>query len=477
METTDAPRKPTKRVLLKEQGNVGLNTSSGRIYEEYLKELTFPHSIDTYKKMKLDPAVTSGLGVLELLAKRAKWQIEAPLDASEKDKERAKKLNKVLHNMDRPFSEYINEFLSLLTYGFHISEKVWKLDGDGDYVWKALPTRSQDTVNKWLWSDDGRKLVGFEQDLSLTCNDYRLELFDSVKIPIHRDKFLLFRNDPKRDNPQGQSLLNKVYVPWKYKNQTEQYEAVGVTKDLGGVVELRIPADYISKYHSDPSSDEATTVQTMLDQAKGLHAGEETSILLPSDYDDITKTPLFDFKLKGIEGQGGKQYNTQDIVNRYANEILIAFFADVLKLGNDSHGSFALADSKSSLLTLAVASHLDNIEKTLNEDLMRETYKLNGWGEWSETTSAQFSYKDLDDPDKDDISKFVQRIMSVGGMRPSEELERVFYDILGVKTENGKSLNFIEVESNSRAGESQGSSGTGSSQNGGSNSATNNENS
>ena len=475
MADLEKPKKPTKRVLLKEQGTVGLSTSNGRIYEGSLSELDFPNSINTYKTMKLDPAVSSGMGVLELLAKRAKWKVIAPHGASDADTKRAEKLNKRLANMDRPFNEYINEFLSLLTYGFHIAEKNWIKDKDGDFVWKSLPTRSQDTVNKWLWSDDGRKLIGVEQDLSLVCNDYRLELFDSTKIQIHKDKFLLFRHDPKRDNPQGKSLLSNVYVPWKYKNQVEQYESIGVSKDLGGIVEVRIPAEYIAKYNEDPTSDEGVTVQTMLDQAKSLHAGEETSIMLPSDYDETTKTPLFDFKLKGIEG-GGKQYSTQDIINRYSNEILIAFFADILKLGNDSHGSFALADSKSSLLTLAVASHLDNIKGTLNNDLMKETYELNGWGEWSEETSAQFIYEDLDDPDKDDIGKYVQRIMSVGGMRPSEELERALYGVLGMDVSEDKKLTYYEVESGSRAGESKGSSGTGGSQKGGGNSSTNSEN-
>jgi hypothetical protein len=233
MSELDKPKKPTKRVLLREQGTVGLNASSGRIYEDSLYELTFPNSINTYKKMKLDPAVSSGMGVIELLAKRAKWKVVAPHGASEADIKRAEKLNKVLNSMDRPFKEYINEFLSFLTYGFHIAEKVWEKDSDGDFVWKKLPTRSQDTVNKWLWSDDGRELVGFEQDLSLVCNESRLEKFKSTKIPIHREKFMLFRHNPKRDNPQGHSLFNNVYIPWKYKNQTEQYEAVGVAKDLG----------------------------------------------------------------------------------------------------------------------------------------------------------------------------------------------------------------------------------------------------
>jgi hypothetical protein len=173
----------------------------------------------------------------------------------------------------------------------------------------------------------------------------------------------------------------------------------------------------------------------------------------------------------------GKQYDTDAIVKRHDSKILMAFFADVLKLGNDQHGSFALADSKTSILAMGVESHLNNIRKVLNHDLIQQIYKLNNW-DYNPLTSCRFEFGDIEKQDLDILGKFVQRVFSVGALRPTEKIEEYLRETgFNLRSFDDDKDNEIETKMDTRAGESQGSSGTGNSQSGGMSSSTNSNNS
>jgi hypothetical protein len=97
------------------------------------------------------------------------------------------------------------------------------------------------------------------------------------------------------------------------------------------------------------------------------------------------------------------------------------YLADVLKLGTDTHGSFALADSKNALLGFAIDRHLKFIAQTLKRDLVVQTLNINGFDlDKSEIPTLQ--HTELDSVDIDVFSKFIQRVAAVGYLPRTPEL-------------------------------------------------------
>ena len=144
---------------------------------------------------------------------------------------------------------------------------------------------------------------------------------------------------------------------------------------------------------------------------RNIHNNEQAGLVLPQAHDPESKQPMFDFELMGV--QGGKQYDTDKIIRRWDNKILTLLFADFLKMGQDQVGSFALAGAKTNLMSMAVEARLQEIADTLNNDLIPQTFRLNGW---SDTELPYFKFGKLDEVDLEEYSKAIQRIFSVNAI-------------------------------------------------------------
>lgn len=454
-----------------------LKIKHGEIYEEARKELQFPYCIDIYRQMEIEPSISSAIGLLKILLSRSKWTVKAPAKASEEERQRAEFINWSMANMSRPWPEYIIEFLGYLTYGHQPLDKIYHKIKEGEHkgrvAIKDFRSISPTTIRRWIYDKDTGELRGLRQDLSLISSDFSTSKqlgASGVHNDIPRKKFINFRFESTNNNPQGKSPLRSCYIPWKQKSVVEDYELIGVGRDLGGTPVVGVDLDFLSRA-SDKESEEYKTLMELHRQAANLHAGEQAYVMKPLAYDDRGNS-LFSFDLIGVNG-GGKSYDPDVIIKRNDNKMLMAFLADVLKLGTESHGSFALADSKTGLLAKGVEHHLKIIKDTLDHDLVRQIYALNGWG-YNQGTSAEFSYGDIEKKDLDVLGKFVQRTVSVGAIRPSKELEEHLLENIDVEASDEMEL--LDTKSTSRAGESNGTSGTGSTQDSGGASDSNNDN-
>lgn len=418
---------------LSESGTLGLLQKSGHVYEQVRDSLVWPNSLETFKKMSYDPIISAANSVIDLMIDRVDWYFYVPDSASDTAKKACDFLNFCMNNMEYgTWQSFISEVGSYRTYGFHIAEKVYTrvVDGDfkGKYKWQKLPTRSQCSLMRWIFSQDGRTLLGVRQSTSTAQRPVTIDGDTKGYIDIPRSKFIHFVYNTTRENPEGRSPLLGAYIPWKYKTLIEEYEAVGVAKDMGGVPMIGVDVDFLAKANADPSSSEAAVIEQLKRDAANLHAGDKAYIILPIAYHESGK-PLFDFSLKGVEG-GGKQYNTDDIIRRKQNEILMLYLADVLKLGTESHGSFALADSKNALLSYAIDRHLKFMARTITKDLVSQTLSLNGFNLTPEEY-PQLRYSELDATDADVFSKLIQRVASVGYLPRTPELVNEILDTAG----------------------------------------------
>lgn len=468
------------RMKMSETGTIGLKQINGRVYEEIRQELRFPTSVRTFKMMAQDATVSSAIKLIEMMISRVKWDVAPPDAADEKDKFRAKFVQQCRDDMEHSWYSFIKEVSSVYTYGFSVHEKVYRrrLRSKGskynDGLWgiKKLPIRSQDTIREWEFSDDGRDLTAVIQDLAYLGYNSRYNSITSTEIRIPRNKFLLFRTDVKRDNPEGSSPLVGAYVAYKHRMLLEEQESVGVCRDLGGLPCLKIPPRYMSPDATDEEREIYSYYQRVI---RNIQNNEQGGLILPQAYDPEARLPLFEFELLSVRGT--KQYDTNKIIERYDNKILISLFADILKLGTDQVGSYSLASSKTNIVAMAIENRLQEIQDVLNHDLIPQLFKINGW---STEKLPKFEYSDLESVDMDEFSKAVQRAASVGMIEVDRPALNRVREVLGLgeKSPDEEVDRKILSGNDSRSGDGlkTAASGTAKSVKGSDSSVSNNEN-
>lgn len=360
-------QKEGKPVNYKQIGTTGLKRYGPYVYEEFLPELRWPHAGKVYQEMSdNDPVIGAILYLAEMLIRGTTWSVE-PASTSDADLEAAKFLESCMHDMDMSWANTISEILSMFTYGFSFHEIVYKVRkgpnqtspkykseySDGRIGWRRLPIRAQTSLHGWIFNKEG-DVVAFEQ---LAEPDYKL-----VTIPM--TKGLLFRTRVSRDNPEGKSLLRNAYRPWFFKKHFEEIEGIGIERDLAGFPVLKAPQDL------DLWNEDDERMVTLKNRAEELVASvrrdSEEGILLPFGWD-----------LQLLSSGSSRQINIGETIDRYDNRIAITMLSDIILIGNNKAGSFALADTKQSMLAASLQSQLQNIADVFNNKAVPDLFSYN----------------------------------------------------------------------------------------------------
>lgn len=452
------------RFKLGESGYLGLNIFDGVTKDELKKELNFPRSIDTFKQMSYHSTVNAALTLYSNLIGKVQWKFLPPPDATEEEKNQAKIINEMMNDMEHTWGEFIGDVMSAQVFGFSVHEKVFRRRlkesgskyNDGLIAWKKLPIRNQETIDKFIFSDDGNEIKGVKQDLTLVhdmYNRYSSRVDKTVVLP--RSKFLHFRVGRHKGDPYGKSPLRDAYLAWRYLTIVEEIESNGVAKDLVGFPVLKLPPIYLSP----DATPEQKAIRTYYENVmRNLQINQQSALILPNAYDPDTNKPMFELSLLSLDGKKGM--DTDKIKTYYKNLILTSLFADVLVLGQGATGSFALGQIKNSLSGSAAEALLDSLTEVINQDLIRHTYELNGW---DLARMGRMDYENLEADDLETESKFWQRIASVGLVEVDRAVLNRIRSIAGVEPlPDDQEVDMEKLSNNtSRAGDGMVSPGDG----------------
>lgn len=423
------------RIKLGEQGVLGLKTAHKRIIEEQQAAFRYPGFIQTVNEMRNNPTVGAAMNVYRMMMSRVEWSVEPPEGASETDKIRAQTVQSMMHDMEHSWSSFIESVIPYLEYGFAINEIVLrrrlKRNGskfnDGLVGLKKLPPRSQDTISGWIFSDDGADLIAVEQSIRNIENPTRFANRTNLNgmLEIDREKFLLFSASSTKGNPEGHSIYKPIYLAHKQLTLLQNQELLGIAKDVQGIMKIAIPPRYL-----DPngSPEDIATGQAFQQIIDNYNAGTQRGLLVPHMIDPESKLPMFEYEL--MEAKGQAKYDTEAVIKRLQGDILSALSVDILKLGADGTGSFSLAESKSSVLALAIDYRLREVAQVLNSHLMRTLYEMNGW---DTTSMAKFVYEDVEEVSLEDFSKAVQRIFSTSAIEIDRQVMNRVRTMFGVE--------------------------------------------
>ena len=377
--------------------------------------------IETYREMaENDDTIGAILFAVEMLIRQASWNVE-PGGDTPKDKEAAEFVEQCMHDMQDTWTDTISEILSFLTYGWSFHEIVYKRRmgktrdqktrskyNDGLIGWRKLPIRAQETLYQWEY-DDEDNLIAMTQ---LPPPNYGL-----ITIPM--DKAMLFRTKSRKGNPEGRSILRNAYRSWYFKRRIQEYEGIGLERDLAGLPVFTAPEDIAIWDEDDP------------DMVK-LRTGMEAMVqkIRVDELAGIVKPHGFEFEL--LNSGGSKQFDTNAIIQRYDTGMAMTVLADFIFLGHQQVGSFALSSDKTELFSMAIGAYLDIICETFNSQGIPQLIDVNGIHFAGITDYPKLAHGDIENADIQKLAAYIKDMTGVGILVPDDGLEDYVREAAGL---------------------------------------------
>lgn len=329
-------------------GMTGLRRTVGTpslIYEELKRDLRFPRAARTYKEMSTEaPVVASILYLCNSAIRSLSWTVEG-------DKRAKKFLEENLRNMDVPWSQVIEESLSALIYGFCFLETVYRIDPKtGKIMWRDFAPRSQSSLAGWRF--EGDSCTHFVQFDPVTGR--------YIDIPLSRG--VLININKTRKNPEGQSLLRSCYVPYRYLQQLQQIEAIGIERAMNGFPVITTP-DTVNLREETPEN------AGILEQIKNMGEG------IRNDSIDYIAKPM-GWEVELLTPNTNRAVDVDKTIKRYNSQIASSFSANIQDMANAVNAS--AANVQQTLLNQALQTFTDNIAETFNKYAVEKLLRMNG---------------------------------------------------------------------------------------------------
>ena len=411
----------------KSKGIPGAIIISGQSNEDINQAWNGVRGLKTIKEMMYDSTISSILYAAKSLAKTANLRVDPFEDDNESDKEQSELIWNMFHDMDGTLSDFMSQAITMLEYGWSISEIVLKVRqgwtknkgsrskyNDGLIGISRLAPRHQGTLYRWDIDEETLEIKNIIQRHPVFGKEY--------KIPM--DKMLLFRTVNENDNPQGKSVLRASWKSWRDLNRLKKSELNGIERDLNGSPLIRMPREHM--FEDDGKGGEKATAEylRMQDICSKLRAGPDVGLVIPSDHEggdeNESSHPMYSVEL--LTGGSRNIQHVRTAIRDYQNDILSTVLADFIKMGQGEVGSFALSKEKTSLFAVSVKQYLDIIVSTINNDLIPKIYVANGW----DTSRMCQMQSDFDETNLSELSDIVGNLFDVGALDINDEKTREY---------------------------------------------------
>lgn len=423
-----------------ELGLTGLNIITGEVDNEFLPALKGLKATRVFTEMaENDPVVGSVLHAIDMMLRGVQWNVTSADDADEEAERLAEFVRECMEDMSHTWADFISEVLTMLPHGWSYFECVYKRR-QGERVEDWEPTNSPGQVNEPSKGpppskhDDG--LIGWHK-FAIRAQETRERWEVDTKGNIHGlwqmapptfernfiplAKSLLFRTTTRKNNPEGRSVLRSAYRPWYFKKRIEEIEGIGIERDLAGLPVAYIPAQYLAE---DADDAEKHIANLFFDAVKNVRRDAQEGLVLPQQYDE-NNNPLYSFQL--LSTGGSRTFNTDGIIQRYDQRIAMTVLADIILLGHDAVGSYALSTSKEGMLRASLTAWLDLIAETLNRFELPRLWRLNGF---DPDLMPEFTHGEVDSPMPAELAAFISTLSAAGmPFFPNQELENHLLDV------------------------------------------------
>lgn len=437
-----------------------------RVYEEFLRELQGPQGMKNFREMIDNSPIVGGiLFAAYNLGRHVTFRFDAK-DSSPEAKRVAEFVKSaVFDDMDATWPDNMTEILSMLPFGWALLEMVFKkrqgpapfsaetqqmlagivpppqtgtgwnaqprvdpLSGrpeqqangsappapaefvasrfnDGLIGFKKWGLRGQETLYMWEWNDADSSPKVMQQ---MAPPDYRIR-----RIPLV--KSLLFRTQISKNNPEGRSILRNAWTSYYFSRNIQVFEGIGVERDLAGypvmqVVKPDLQNPAVPDIWNPKDPDGVAMLARITDIVRKVRRDDQEGMVLPW---------WLDFKL--VSTGSRRQFDTNAIVTRYEQRIAMSVIADFILVGHDSTGSKALASTKTSLFSQALASYIDNLCAVVNRFAVPMLLEVNGI---PTALAPTLTHGDIETIDLADLANYILNLSRAGmSLFPDHDLE------------------------------------------------------
>ncbi|MNH11965.1 hypothetical protein D3C79_714940 [compost metagenome] len=159
-------------------------------------------------------------------------------------------------------------------------------------------------------------------------------------------------------------MLRNAYRPWYFKKRIEEIEGIGIERDLAGLPVLTPPEDVDIWSIENP---EAIRIKGIAEQlVRNIRRDRSEGVVLPSGW-----------TLDLLSTGGSRQFDTNAIINRNDNRIAITLLSDIVMMGGDKVGSFALGEVKKSLMATSLEAIVQHIADIFNRYAVPKLFRYN----------------------------------------------------------------------------------------------------
>ena len=423
-----------------EIGATGLQRWGGQVDEEFLPQLRGQRAVKVFREMREnDPVVGAVIFAVDMLLRQVSWRTE-PASQEMQDLMAEELVKSCMDDMSHTWEDLISEVLSMLVYGWSWHEIVYKRrvgdvrnprfrskHTDGLIGWRKMPIRSQDTLQDWIFDDDG----GVQAMKQLAPPDFKF-----AEIPIA--KSLLFRTTTHKNNPEGRSILRSSYRPWYFKKRLEEIEGIGIERDLAGLPVAYIPAEML---HPNASTEDKQTAEMFKKMVRNVRRDEQEGLVLPMEYDSDTGNKLYEFEL--LNSGGTRAINIDGAITRYEQRIAMTILADFILIGHEQTGSYALSVNKTGIFRTALNSWAQSIAEVFNRHAIPTLFDLNGW---QLDGYPKIVPGEVDPPDLGELGQFITTLAGAGmPLFPDPDLESFLRDTAKMP-EKSEEAEFLQMQ-------------------------------
>ncbi len=328
----------------------GLSIFSGIVREEYLTDLrSWLQASRIYREMADDPIVGTLLDAIRTPLLAAEFDVP-PLSDSEADKRAAEFLQDAMDSMvDQTWRSHVNDSLDELTFGFAVAEVTLEKREDGHLWIRNLDPRGQETLYRWEWEDD--KVIAMIQRDPVTGQLYT--------IPSSKTVHMTFRG--RKGNPQGKPLLRSLFRAWLKLKYLDNFEAVGIERDVGGMAVVDFPDPEKWKGSADLSD-----LKKLFEKAfKNLRMDENMWLLMPPG----SRAQSW--------GSGQRSYDVRKAIEAKQKEILLRFFSQFLMLDHAGLDASGLLKGSQDFFHLGLKSIQQELLEAWNQQLVPLLFEFN----------------------------------------------------------------------------------------------------
>lgn len=400
-----------------EMGVSGLKHYGGVVQEEWDPRLSGARFAKVVRELVDSNSVMAGfLLARSALMRQARWFVTRPNDKPEA-KRFEEHANSCLADMERPWGSYLHEFLTFGWFGWSLNEIAYKIRrgpdqaspllkskySDGLIGWRRFAPRAQESLHKWEFNEDGDVVAMWQ----LAAPDFRLRRIDLRRC-------VLFRPYAWKDNPEGRSMLRPAMRDWHYIKRHTETEAIGIARDLAGIMLARVPAKMLLKSATDEEKETYASIKTIVQRAG---ANEYQGMVYAAGEDESGKTG---FDISVMQGAGTSRQSCDPVIRRLETRMLMGVLGQPLMEGQNDHGSYSLTAAHTNLMAMGMGSDMDSVCDDFDKPLA-DLAALTGC---PPDCVGKLQHGDIEQPELTAMAAYVSQLVASRALTPDDKLER-----------------------------------------------------